>query len=255
MSKLEVTRENGIVQLLINRPEKRNAIDYDVMEALDQVLNEINESDEDKLVVIRGSGREAFCSGGDLSIFHGLKTKEEAYAMLSKMGEVLFKLFFLEKPTIAALNGTAIGGGCEIATACDFRIASSHIRVGFVQGSLGITTGWGGSTMLIERFKKQTAMEMLMTCQRYSAKQASELGFIQRIFDEAKPFDEAVMQYIAPFVKQSVPVLRAYKRRWIDQFDKAEVMERFNREIDECSTLWASDEHHEAVDRFLSKDK
>lgn len=175
--------------------------------------------------------------------------------MLSKMGAVLFKLFFLEKPTVAALNGTAVGGGCEIATACDFRIASSHVKVGFVQGSLGITTGWGGSTMLFERFKKQTAMEMLMTCQRYSAKQAFELGFIQRIFDEDKPFDEAFMQYVAPFIRQSAPVLSAYKKRWIDQFDKAEVKARFEREIDECSTLWASDEHHEAVERFLAKDK
>lgn len=253
MSKLEVKRENGLVQLMINRPEKRNAIDYDVMEALDQVLTEINENEEDKLVIVRGVGTEAFCSGGDLSIFHGLRTKDEAYSMLSKMGEILFKLFFLEKPTVAALNGTAVGGGCEIATACDFRIASSHVKVGFVQGTLGITTGWGGSTMLIERFKKQTAMEMLMTCQRYSAKQAFELGFIQRIFDEDKPFDEAIMHYINPFIRQSTSVLAAYKKRWIDQFDKDEVKARFKREIDECSTLWASDEHHEAVERFLSK--
>ncbi|WP_261179315.1 enoyl-CoA hydratase/isomerase family protein [Anaerobacillus sp. CMMVII] len=109
-----------------------------------------------KIVVLTGAGTDAFCSGGDLSIFHHIHTKGEAKEMLLKMAKVLHKLFFFSKPTVAYLNGTTVGGGCEIATACDFRIAEKKLKIGFIQGRLGITTGWGGSTYLMERSINKT---------------------------------------------------------------------------------------------------
>ncbi|OLO40783.1 enoyl-CoA hydratase [Alkalihalophilus pseudofirmus] len=252
MEKVQLIREAGIAWLIINREDKRNAVDYDVMDLLTEKLDEIEKNEEDKLVVIRGTGNQAFCSGGDLSIFHALHTKKQAEHMLSKMGEILFRLFFFPKPTVAAINGTAVGGGCELATACDFRLAAPHVKVGFVQGTLGITTGWGASTMLFERVNQSDAMNMLMTAKRYDAEEAVDLNFVQQIINKEN-FDEGCKEWLAPFLKQSTPVLRAYKKRWNDRFDKASVKNRFIKEIDECSTLWETDEHHAAVERFLSK--
>ncbi|MFV8827041.1 enoyl-CoA hydratase/isomerase family protein [Alkalihalobacterium sp. APHAB7] len=252
LEKVQLVREDGIAWLIINREDKRNAVDYDVMNLLTEKLDEIETNEQDKIVVIRGKGDQAFCSGGDLSIFHLLHTKKQAEEMLSKMGEILFRLFFFPKPTVAAINGTAVGGGCELATACDFRLAAPHAKVGFVQGTLGITTGWGASTMLFERIDQANALQMLMTAERFNVHEAVNLNFIQQVI-ESNHFDSGCKEWLAPFLKQSTPVLKAYKKRWTDCFDKASVKSRFLNEIDECSTLWESDEHHAAVERFLSK--
>src|SRR5690606_14490185 len=98
-----------------NRPEKWNAIDYDVMDGLAQVIKEVEANDDDRVFVITGAGQKAFCSGGDLSVFQHLKTEKEAHQMLSRMGMILHSLATLSKPTVALLNGLAIGGGCELA--------------------------------------------------------------------------------------------------------------------------------------------
>lgn len=252
MEKVKLQREEGIAWIILNRPNKRNAIDYDVMEKLTEYFDEIEERDEDKVIVITGEGDEAFCSGGDLSIFHALYTKEDSQAMLSKMGDILLRLFFFPKPTFAAINGTAVGGGCEIATTCDFRLIAPHAKIGFVQGTLGITTGWGASSMLYERLPQANAMEMLMTCKRYTAEEAKKLQFVQEIITDSD-FRAGVRSYLQPFLKQQGAILKAYKKRWIDKYDKSAMKQRFIKEIDECSTLWATDEHHEAVQRFLNK--
>ncbi|MBU8907126.1 enoyl-CoA hydratase/isomerase family protein [Desertibacillus haloalkaliphilus] len=252
MSKVVVERNHGLVWVTLNRPYKRNAVDYDVMEELDQVLDEVEDNQDDKVLVITGQGNEAFCSGGDVALFQDLYTKKQAFPMLSKMGKVLYRLFFFPKPTVAAINGTAVGGGCELATACDFRVAASTAKIGFVQGTLGITTGWGGSTLLYERLPATVAMELLMTCKVMTAQHANETGFVQHVVS-GDDFRADVESYLRPYTRQSVAVLQAYKKRFTDSYDKAEVKERFYKEIDHCSTLWASDEHHEAVERFLNK--
>ena len=252
MENVILHREQGIAWVIINRPEIRNAVDFDVMEQLSNILDQVEQSDEDKLAVFTGEGSQAFCSGGDLSIFHSLYTKKDSQAMLSKMGEILMRIFFFPKPTVAAVNGTAVGGGCELATSCDFRLAAPHSKLGFVQGTLGITTGWGASTMLYERLPQTTAMEMLMSCKRYTAEEAKQLGFVQAVISESE-FREGCVNWLKPFLSQQTEVLKAYKNRWIDRYDKENIKNRFFKEIDECSTLWESDEHHAAVQRFLNK--
>lgn len=252
MEKVKLHREQGIAWVVLNRPEIRNAVDYDVMEQLTSILDEVENNDEDKLVVITGEGTQAFCSGGDLSSFHSLYTKKAAQEMLSKMGEILLRIFFFPKPTVAAINGTAVGGGCELATACDFRIAAPHAKIGFVQGTLGITTGWGASTMLFERFPQTMAMEMLMSCNRYKADEAKSIGFVQAVITDSD-FREGCRNWLGPILNQQRTVLKAYKNRWMDRLDKETIKNRFFKEIDECSTLWESEEHHAAVEKFLNK--
>jgi enoyl-CoA hydratase len=242
--------DKGLLKFIIDRPEKRNAVSYEVMEGLGKAIEESVQNDHVKALLITGSGEQAFCSGGDLSQFHNLKTENESYEMLSKMGGLLTKLAFLPKPTIAFINGTAIGGGCEIAAACDFRIAKRTAKMGFVQGNLAITTGWGGGTLLLERIPVSSALSLLMTARLEQAEVLNEMGFIDELVDDIDPL------YNSPLIKMitSKPagVLKAYKHQLLSKWDKKKIEENIIGEIKQCSKLWARDEHHEAVDQFFS---
>lgn len=254
LEKLTLNVENGIAWVTINRPEKRNAIDFDVIQMLDTFLDEIETNNEAKLLVITGAGDKAFCSGGDLSAFHGLKTSEQAFEMLYSMGRVLYRLCTFEKPTVALLNGTAVGGGCEIATACDFRLASENAKLGFIQGSLGITTGWGGGTMLYERLESPHAMHLLMTSKLITASEGKKIGYIQHTFTPVCLKEQAV-EYLKPYTSQHLTVLRAYKQAFVEKLLESNLKARMRKEMERCAHLWDSKEHHEAVDRFLEKKK
>ncbi len=254
MSKYIVKRDmQGVVWFTINRPEKWNAIDYDVMDGLLQTIIEVEKNEDDRVLVITGAGRKAFCSGGDLSVFQNLQTVEDAHQMLSKMGLILYKLAILSKPTIALLNGLAIGGGCELATACDYRLASHGSRFGFVQGKQGITTGWGGATILLERVAIDHAYHLLMTGEVTSAEDGKELGFIQHVLsdDDAKRECE---EFIANKFIHTTKVVKAYKkvlnRKWLATGLKDRMLE----EIEECATLWVTDEHLNAVQKIMRKE-
>ncbi len=248
MEKVHLTIENQQAWIVINRPEKRNAIDFDVIKLLSEKIDIARRDKNAKVLVVTGVGNDAFCSGGDLSVFHAIHTKEEAKEMLGKMAEVLHKLFFFPKPTVAYLNGTAVGGGCEIACACDFRIAAKNVKLGFIQGKLGITTGWGGSTYLLERVSRQEALRLLLSAETFNAKIGLNNGFIQSIFTREE-FD----LWLSSLTTQSLGVLEAYKQRSLAGFNKDMMLERVLAEVEDCSTLWETPEHHEAVQNFIKK--
>ena len=241
----------GILEFIIDRPDKRNAVSYEIMNGLQKVMDECVQNEHVKALIITGSGDRAFCSGGDLSQFHNLKTEGESYEMLSKMGSLLTRLAFLPKPTIAFINGTAIGGGCEIAAACDFRVARRTAKMGFVQGNLAITTGWGGGTLLLERIPVSKAMSLLMTARLEQAEALHEMGFVDEVVDEMVPVNE--VPFIQMISSKSAGVLKAYKRQLLNRWDTKRIEANILEEIKQCSKLWAHDEHHKAVDQFLSK--
>lgn len=243
--------KRGFMKLLFNRPEKRNAVNYQLMDELESILSEAACDDEVKLLVLTGAGSEAFCSGGDLREFQDLHTEEEAFAMLSKMGEILYKLAVFPKPTIALINGSAFGGGCEIATACDFRLAKREARLGFVQGTLGITTGWGGASLLLEKIPEQKALKLLLDAKVHKAEEAKELGFVDEIVGEGTGWE----WFAEDFLRHETGVLMAYKRLLVHKWQDSGLKGRMDAEIRECSKLWACDEHHAAVERFLNKKK
>ncbi len=242
-------KENGLLLFTIQREEKRNAINYEVMDGLMEAI-EMAKQPHIKGLAVTGAGDKAFCAGGDLSVFQDLRTAEEAYGMLSKMGNILYELLILPKPTVALMNGTALGGGCEFATACDFRVAHAGIKAGFVQGTLAITTGWGGGTILMEKLPLSNAMKMLFEAKRYTAEELQELSFVHYIYEGDKANGLAAVERI--FQLQG-GVLEAYKemiiRKWRDKDLKEKIME----EIKKCSILWADDAHHEQVDKFINK--
>ena len=248
----QIDLTDGILTFTIDREEKRNAVNDEVMNGLKQVIKYIKENEDVRFLVVTGEGEKAFCSGGDLSEFHSLKTAEEAFGMLSKMGNILYELATLHVPTIALINGTAVGGGCEIATACDFRLVASHAKCGFIQGTLAITTGWGGGTYLFERgLRHDRALKMLIDAKPYDAQTLYDIGWAMRVFDGPK--EEALEAFIEDMKKIHPSVHRAYKDIELRKWRERNVYGRVMEEIKLCAKLWESEEHEKAVERFLSK--
>jgi enoyl-CoA hydratase/carnithine racemase len=243
-------REKGYLLFTIKRSEKRNAINFDVMQGLSEAIKDSSDSNI-KALVITGKGDHAFCSGGDLSVFHLLHTKEEAYPMLSRMANILYSLLTLPIPTIALINGTAIGGGCELAAACDFRLAQKGIKAGFVQGKQAITTGWGGGSILAEKLPTSTAMKLLMEAELQTAEYLKEAGFINALY-EADSI-QACEEYLEKMLTNDLRVLQSYKMMWKRKWEETKLRERIEEEVRSCSLLWESDEHHDYVKTFMGK--
>jgi enoyl-CoA hydratase len=242
---------DGVVWFTIHRPEKRNAVNFEVMNKLEETITMVEKNDNVKMLVITGTGDEAFCSGGDLSQFQHLHT-EDAKQMLKKMGTILYSLLTLSKPTVALINGTAIGGGCELASACDFRYAKSGSKIGFIQGKLGITTGWGGATMLFEKLPYTQALDILLRAERISVEKMYEYGWVHAVLP-GNHLREECRELLAPYLSQSVSVLRAYKIAATEKWKSNEFRMRFFAEISRCAELWGSEEHKKAVQSFLQK--
>jgi enoyl-CoA hydratase len=252
MEKVLYEVNNCFAWITLNRPEVHNAVDYDVMSLINQYLD-MAETDEDvKVLFITGAGNKAFCSGGDLQKFHNLHTKEEAHGMLSEMGKVLYRIATFPKPTVALMNGIAVGGGCELVTSCDYRIAVEGKKFGFIQGTLGITTGWGGSAILLERLKREDAMLLLYSGDVLTVETGYEIGFINALIQRDLPIKDQAETWSERISSLSLPVIKAYKSYDIERLKLSQLKERMEKEVEQCAVLWESDEHHVAVRKFLS---
>jgi len=172
--------ENGILTITINRPDKLNALNSTVLQELNSVINDIYRDDEIHGVILTGSGPKAFVAGADISEFLSLSTGEGS--SLAKKGQDIFmRLENCSKPVIAAVNGFALGGGCELAMSCHIRIASSNAKFGQPEVNLGIIPGYGGTQRLAHLIGKGKAMELIMTGEMIGAEQALQLGLVNHM--------------------------------------------------------------------------
>lgn len=243
---------DGTATFIINRPEMRNAINHSVMDGLETFLSKVEVDDSIAYAVITGEGDRAFCSGGDLSEFHGLQTADQAYPMLSKMAGLLYRLSVLPVPVIALVNGAAVGGGCEIASACDYRLVSSKAKAGFIQGTLAITSGWGGASQLFTKMNNHSAaLKLLSESKVHTAEQLQSIGWATGVYDGNA--QDALENFISDMKKIHPSVHKAYKKLAITNWKQTGLKERMLEEAAQCAKLWESDAHHTAVDNFLKK--
>jgi enoyl-CoA hydratase len=246
----KITIEENIATFMIDRLEMRNAVNTEVVDGLESFLDEVENDLDISFVVITGAGDRAFCSGGDLVEYQDLQTADDAFPMLSRMAGLLHRVATLPMPVIALVNGTAVGGGSELATACDYRIVSEKAKAGFIQGTLAITTGWGGATLLFEKFgKHDQVFRLLSEAEVHSAEEMLEIGWATEIYSGTA--EEGLAQFLEKMMKIHPAVHRAYKtiaiRKWTADFIK----DRMLGEAQNCSILWEGEAHHEAVKRFL----
>lgn len=170
--------ENNIFTVTINRPDKLNALNKQVMDELNEVLDEIENNAEIRSVIITGTGPKSFVAGADIAEFLQV---EEGAALAKKGQDMFFRIENSSKPIIAAVNGFALGAGCELAMACHFRVAGDNAKFGQPEVNLGLIPGYGGTQRLTQLIGKGRAMELLMTGNMIEAETALQYGLVNHI--------------------------------------------------------------------------
>jgi len=174
---------DNILTVTIHRPDKLNAINKDVMSELGEVVNEIYDNAAIRSAIITGSGQKAFVAGADISEFQGLSI-EEGRALSSKGHAVFNRIATSPKPIAAAVNGFALGGGCELAMACHFRLCTTNARFGQPEVNLGVIPGYGGTQRLVQLVGKGRALEIMLSGRMVDAAEAHTMGLVNYIVTE-----------------------------------------------------------------------
>lgn len=171
---------NNILTLTINRPDKMNALNKTVFNDLEAALDEIDTNPDIKAVLITGSGPKAFVAGADISEFSNL-SGQEGMALAKRGQDIFFRIENNAKPIAAAVNGFALGGGCELAMACHFRIAADNAKFGQPEVNLGLIPGYGGTQRLTQLIGKGRALELLLTGNMVDAATAHQYGLVNHV--------------------------------------------------------------------------
>ncbi|GAB6155434.1 short-chain-enoyl-CoA hydratase [Desulfosporosinus burensis] len=180
MSVVELKKENRLGFVTINRPKVLNALNAEVLIELDKIITMLYNDKEIDVVIITGAGEKAFVAGADISEMKD-KSPQESYTF-ARQGQVLFqRIQDLPQPTIAAINGFAFGGGCELAMSCDMRIATDKAKFRQPEVALGIIPGFGGTQRLPRLIGRAKAMELIITGRTINASEALELGLVNKV--------------------------------------------------------------------------
>jgi enoyl-CoA hydratase len=181
--------EGEIGTLVINRPKALNAINIETLKDIQMGIQEVKDHSEMKVLIVTGAGEKAFIAGADITEMKGMNSLEAV--QFSRLGyQTLRMLQDLDKVVIAAVNGFALGGGAEIAIACDFIYASENARFGLPEVTLGVFPGFGGTQRLPRLIGKGRAKELILTGKMISAQEAFEVGIVNRVFPQASLMEE-----------------------------------------------------------------
>ena len=190
MAFVEVTKKDHIAVVTMNRPEALNALNKAVFTDLEVALDDVERDDEVYVVIITGAGR-AFIAGADIGEMAPMNVAEGL--AFSELGNrILMRVDMMEKPTIAAVNGFALGGGCEMALACDIRIASEKAKFGQPEVGLGITPGFAGTQRLPRIVGISKAMELILTAKVIKAEEAKAIGLVSEVYPAEELMDKAM---------------------------------------------------------------
>ena len=189
--------ENGTAIITINRPDKLNALNKDVFNDLDNAMEEVLNTAEIKSAIITGAGAKAFVAGADITEFNGLD-KQQAMALAKRGQDVFFKIENSSKPVVAAVNGFALGGGCELAMACHFRLCSDNAKFGQPEVNLGLIPGYGGTQRLTQLVGKGKSMELQITAKIADAQEALQWGLVNYVTtpEDLLPKTKEILQTI-----------------------------------------------------------
>jgi len=244
MSILSIHKEPFITTAVIRRPDAMNAINFELMDRLEALLDQLESDNEIRLFVLTGSGN-SFISGGDLKEFHQIKDAEGAKRMTLRMIRLLERIENLPCWTLASLNGDVYGGGWEMMLSFDFRVASDQIRIGFTQGKFYLPPGWGGITKLSKVVGREQALYWLASNRVISSVDALSHSLIQEVF-ESDQFDSKLNKISKELTRNDRSYIEYVKRK---------DLKSPSDEVDPFSHFWESDEHLKRVEGFLNRKK
>lgn len=244
---VSIEREGQAALIVINHPPA-NAISRAVVAGIGRALSQIETDEGCRAIILTGSGERFFAAGADIKEF-GAQSGEA----IAGGQELTLRLENHRLPIIAAVNGVAFGGGCELALACDLRIASSNARFGQPEINLGIIPGWGGTQRLPRLIGKSRAMELLLTGDPIDAQQALAAGLVTQVV--AAPVLRLVALELASRLASRAPLAIAATKRVVHQGLEMSIEEGLGIERDEFIRLFGTDDAHEGVSAFLEKRK
>lgn len=239
---------DGVLTVTIDRAEKRNPLSLGVLDLLRRLFTEMAGDADIRLAVITGAGDKAFASGGDLGELSGYRTREDAEAFSRHGKAALDAIRLFPVPVIARVNGFALGGGCELALACDQRLAATSAKLGMIHGRLAIAPSWGGGNDLVRLVGPARALRLMTAAATLSASEAFSEGLVDAVCPEGESFDAWFAEQLAPWRNHPRQVMRAFKAITIG----ARASNR--AELDTLETLhfaevWAHDDHWMAISK------
>ena len=244
--------QDGIFTITINRPDKMNALNKDVIQELGKAIDEVYNNAEIKTAIITGAGEKAFVAGADISEFTSLDSK--GGAALAKVGQdqVFDKIENCPKPVVAAVNGFSLGGGCELAMSCHFRLASENAKFGQSEVNLGLIPGYGGTQRLTQLIGKGKSMELMMTGDMIGADEAKALGLVNHVLPLADllPKTKEILQKI----QSKAPIAIAKVISCVNDAAKADA-NGFANEITRFGECFDTQDMREGTTAFLEKRK
>ena len=243
--------EKGIFTITVNRPDKLNALNKTMMNELSAAIDEVYQNPEIKSAIITGAGPKSFVAGADIIEFVGLN-KEQGMAMAKKGQELFFKIENSSKPIIAAVNGFALGGGCELAMSCHFRIASENAKFGQPEVNLGLIPGYGGTQRLTQLIGKGRSVEMLISSIMVDANTALQYGLVNYVVPQEELLNKAVS--ILELINSKAPLAVAACIKAANAvFDESK--NGFALEISEFGNCFVTEDMKEGTTAFLEKRK
>jgi len=244
-------RMGRIARITINRPDKLNALNIKTRQETAEALDELRNDDEIRVVIITGAGEKAFVAGADINEFAGRTAVQQRAVMKAKSIFTAAEEF--PKPLIAMINGFCLGGGCELALACDIRIAGEKARFGQPEINLGIIPGGGGTQRLTRLIGEGKAMQMILSGEMIDAQEAWRLGLV----NEVHPIDqlEARTMELAARIAEKSPIALAMAKTAVKNAARMNLREGLDSEIDLFALCFSTDDKEEGVRAFIEKRK
>lgn len=245
-------RADGVVWITIDRAHKHNALASGVLASLAEAVADAGARPATRLLVLRGAGERFFAAGGDLVELSQVRDEEATHAMADRSRAALDAVRLCPVPVLAYLNGDAIGGGAELAVACDMRLQASHARIGFIQARLAIGSAWGGGPDLCQLVGGARAMRMMARCEMVEAERALDWGLADAVIADGADGKD-MESFLAPMLACPQQVLRGIKAQTAAWRTGQSHEQRRHVERQQVLATWLHDDHWRASDRFLAK--
>lgn len=246
---LKLDKKDNIVYLTINRPEALNALNYEVLKNIKEAFEEISHDKKTRAIIITGEGR-SFVAGADIAQMKEQKNLDGREFIVYGQN-VMNMIESFPIPVIAAVNGFALGGGCELAMAADFRIASTKAKFGQPEVSLGIIPGFGGTQRLTRLVGKGMAKYLIYTGEIINSEEALRIGLVQKVVEPEDLIKEC--EKIANVIATKAPVALKMAKLAIDNGENVDIKTGVNYEAEAFSTCFATEDRVEGMSAFLEK--
>ncbi|HSN19038.1 MAG TPA: enoyl-CoA hydratase/isomerase family protein [Usitatibacter sp.] len=251
---VRVERHGRVMRVTLNRPDKHNPLSRAVLGRLRAAFEGARDDDTIACAVVTGAGERYFAAGGDLRDLASVREEPDVRAMATEARAALDAVREFPVPVVALLNGDAIGGGAELALACDLRVLREGAHIGYIHGRLAITSAWGGGPDLVSVVGPARALRMTARCELVPAATALEWGLADAVASADK-LDAALDEFIAPMLRQTRTALRGCKAQARSARSGRSHEERRALELDAFVATWAHDDHWTAVERILGRGK